>query len=42
MTTTALPASYRREHEHTLFDGPPHQLRDETLKTIYGGQDWLQ
>ncbi len=25
-----------------VFDGPPQQLRDETLKTIYGGQDWLQ
>jgi len=25
-----------------VFDGPPHQLRDETLKTIYGGQGWLQ
>ena len=25
-----------------VFDGPPLQLRDETLKTIYGGQDWLQ
>ena len=25
-----------------VFDGPPEQLRDEPLKTIYGGQDWLQ
>jgi len=25
-----------------VFDGPPSQLRDEMLKVIYGGQDWLQ
>src|SRR5438067_1167111 len=25
-----------------VFDGPPHALSDERLKTIYGGEDWLQ
>jgi phosphonate transport system ATP-binding protein len=25
-----------------VFDGPPGQLADDTLKTIYGGQGWLQ
>ncbi len=25
-----------------VFDGPPQQLRDDMLRTIYGGQDWLQ
>jgi phosphonate transport system ATP-binding protein len=25
-----------------VFDGPPKQLTDDTLKTIYGGQGWLQ
>ena len=25
-----------------VFDGPPRELADDTLKTIYGGQDWLQ
>jgi phosphonate transport system ATP-binding protein len=25
-----------------VFDGPPRQLTDDTLQTIYGGQDWLQ
>jgi phosphonate transport system ATP-binding protein len=25
-----------------VFDGPPDRLSDETLKTIYGGEDWLQ
>jgi phosphonate transport system ATP-binding protein len=25
-----------------VFDGPPVQLADATLRTIYGGQDWLQ
>ena len=24
-----------------VFDGPPQQLSDSTLKTIYGGEDWL-
>ena len=24
-----------------VFDGPPSQLSDEILKTIYGGEDWL-
>jgi len=24
-----------------VFDGPPARLSDETLKTIYGGEDWL-
>jgi phosphonate transport system ATP-binding protein len=24
-----------------VFDGPPQQLSDGTLKTIYGGEDWL-
>jgi phosphonate transport system ATP-binding protein len=24
------------------FDGPPSQLNDDTLKTIYGGTGWLQ
>jgi len=24
-----------------VFDGPPGKLSDETLKTIYGGEDWL-
>jgi phosphonate transport system ATP-binding protein len=24
-----------------VFDGPPQQLSDRTLKTIYGGEDWL-
>jgi phosphonate transport system ATP-binding protein len=24
-----------------VFDGPPSKLSDETLKTIYGGEDWL-
>jgi phosphonate transport system ATP-binding protein len=25
-----------------VFDGPPNRLSDSTLKTIYGGEDWLQ
>ena len=25
-----------------VFDGPPDQLCDAVLKTIYGGEDWLQ
>jgi len=25
-----------------VFDGPPRQLTDDTLKIIYGGQGWLQ
>jgi phosphonate transport system ATP-binding protein len=25
-----------------VFDGPPGNLSDATLKTIYGGEDWLQ
>ena len=25
-----------------VFDGPPDRLSDDTLKTIYGGEDWLQ
>ena len=25
-----------------VFDGPPGQLTDAMLKTIYGGEDWLQ
>ena len=25
-----------------IFDGPPDRLSDDTLKTIYGGEDWLQ
>jgi phosphonate transport system ATP-binding protein len=25
-----------------VFDGPPGQLSDAMLKTIYGGEDWLQ
>ena len=25
-----------------VFDGAPAQLRDDMLRTIYGGQDWLQ
>jgi phosphonate transport system ATP-binding protein len=25
-----------------VFDGPPDQLADATLRTIYGGVDWLQ
>jgi phosphonate transport system ATP-binding protein len=25
-----------------VFDGPPRQLSDDTLKIIYGGQGWLQ
>ncbi len=25
-----------------VFDGPPAKLTDETLKTIYGGEGWLQ
>src|SRR5205823_480217 len=24
-----------------VFEGPPAKLSDETLKTIYGGEDWL-
>ena len=24
-----------------VFDGPPDQLADTTLQTIYGGEDWL-
>jgi len=24
-----------------VFDGPPSRLSDDTLKTIYGGEDWL-
>jgi phosphonate transport system ATP-binding protein len=24
-----------------VFDGPPTKLSDQTLKTIYGGEDWL-
>jgi phosphonate transport system ATP-binding protein len=25
-----------------VFDGPPRELSEDTLKTIYGGRDWLQ
>src|ERR1700694_4700629 len=25
-----------------VYDGPPGKLSDATLKTIYGGEDWLQ
>ena len=25
-----------------VYDGPPEGLGDEHLKSIYGGQDWLQ
>jgi phosphonate transport system ATP-binding protein len=25
-----------------VFDGPPDRLADPTLKTIYGGEDWLR
>ena len=25
-----------------VFDGPPAKLTDATLRTIYGGEDWLQ
>ena len=25
-----------------VFEGPPDRLSDDTLKTIYGGEDWLQ
>ena len=25
-----------------VFDGPSGNLSDATLKTIYGGEDWLQ
>jgi phosphonate transport system ATP-binding protein len=25
-----------------VFDGPPQRLSDDTLKAIYGGEDWLQ
>ena len=25
-----------------IFDGPPARLSDDTLKQIYGGEDWLQ
>src|SRR5205814_2438296 len=25
-----------------VFDGPPAKLTDTTLRTIYGGEDWLQ
>jgi len=25
-----------------VFDGSPDSLSDDTLKTIYGGEDWLQ
>ena len=25
-----------------VFDDPPDRLSDDTLKTIYGGEDWLQ
>ena len=25
-----------------VFDGPPERLSDDTLKAIYGGEDWLQ
>ena len=24
-----------------VFDGPPAKLSDATLRTIYGGEDWL-
>ena len=24
-----------------VYDGPPAGLRDDVLKTIYGGEDWL-
>ena len=27
---------------NVVFDGPPHALSDDRLKTIYGGEDWLQ
>jgi phosphonate transport system ATP-binding protein len=27
---------------NVVFDGPPRALSDERLKTIYGGEDWLQ
>jgi phosphonate transport system ATP-binding protein len=25
-----------------VYDGPPAELTDEHLKTIYGGEDWLE
>ena len=25
-----------------VFDGPPDRLSDDTLKKIYGGEDWLE
>ncbi len=27
---------------HIVFDGPPDELTNEHLKTIYGGEDWLK
>ena len=27
---------------HIVFDGPPDDLTDEHLKTIYGGEAWLE
>ena len=27
---------------NVVFDGPPEELLEETLKRIYGGEDWLQ
>jgi phosphonate transport system ATP-binding protein len=24
-----------------IFDGPPENLKDDHLKQIYGGEDWL-
>jgi phosphonate transport system ATP-binding protein len=27
---------------NVVFDGPPEELSEETLKRIYGGEDWLQ
>jgi phosphonate transport system ATP-binding protein len=25
-----------------IFDGPPQDLKDDHLRQIYGGKDWLQ
>jgi phosphonate transport system ATP-binding protein len=27
---------------HVVFDGPPEALADEHLKSIYGGESWLE
>jgi ABC-type enterochelin transport system ATPase subunit len=26
---------------YVVFDGKPNELKDDHLKTIYGGEDWL-